>query len=142
MEIVDELARYCMFFKNGEEEATVGPKTGDRPGNISMIYLDHICTTDHVYGRIAIYSILGACLYRLRLQIRHANHISIVSDNSNCYQNDVLIVVAPIISTHHMFDLDLIIHPAHQCGKGNADLHFVGGMRHIERYVNEKEPDV
>lgn len=40
-----------------------------------------------------------------------------------------------------MFELHSAIHPAPRCGKNNADLIFVVGMQHIQRYVREQMRD-
>lgn len=107
-----------------------------------MLYFDHICANDRKQDRLAICSILESILYRLRVEFHKADKVSIVNDNANCYQNDLLVGVAPFICKAHKFDLYVIIHPAPQCRKGNADLHFAVGMSHIERYVQEQMPDV
>lgn len=81
--------------------------------------------------------ILDAVLFRLTAEFPEAKSISIRSDNSYCYQNDLLMLVETFIAKLHRFDLKLVIHRAPQYGKNNADLHYAIGMIHIQRYVNE-----
>lgn len=68
--------------------------------------------------------------------------MSIVSDDANCYKNDLLIVLEPLICKLHMFKNLVAIHPALQCGKNSADLHLAVGMPHIQRYIREQMRDV
>lgn len=131
-----------LFYRTGEEEQTKDPRTGELKENVSAMYMDHVCSNGRTQDRLAICSILEAVVFRALKEIPELKYVHLITDNANCYQNDLLVVVAPFITKAYGLELLGILHPASQCGKSHADAHFAIAMRHIYKYVEEEKTDV
>lgn len=125
-----------------EREGSDEESKEDDKGDPCDMYLDYICSNDRSQDRLAICTILDGALCRIRNEFPVAKEISIITDNGNCYQNDLLVDTSPFLRKFHNFHMKVIIHPAPQCGKSNADIHFAVAMRNIQRYLKEQEAHV
>ena len=114
----------------------------DGEGGLQTLFLDHILENDTKQDRMAVTSLVGAVLSRMKREIPTVRSFTLLSDNARCYQNDVLPVMLPFISKHHGLSISSFIHSEMQQGKSLIDAHFAPAMMHMNRYVNASRSDV
>lgn len=86
---------------------------------------------------VALASILEAILGRMRIERPLAKEVSLLSDNTSCYQNNLLPVIDPFIAKGHGMNLKEIVHSETQRGKSLLDAHFTLAMRDVNKFVND-----
>lgn len=61
----------------------------------------------------------------------------VVTKNARNYQNDLLSVIAPFITTSHGVHVTVKVHPEAAHGKGLVDVQLYVAMRHVHRLVRK-----
>lgn len=78
---------------------------------------------------------------RVKQQLPTVSSTWIVIENARNYQNNLLPVAAPFLTSSHSVLLNKLIHPEMARGKGLVDAHFSVAIRHVHRWVRERGND-
>lgn len=116
--------------------------SGTTPEELSTYFLNHVVSDDTVQDGITASSILEAVLARLRVEYPGLKQVWILSDDSKCYQNVYLPVIAPFIAHEHGMRLQAYIYTELAQSKAVMDSHFGTAMDRVNRFCKEMKQDV
>lgn len=112
------------------------------PEELSTCFLNHVVSDDTVQDGITTGSILEAVLERLRVEHSGLKQVWLLSDDSKCYQNIYLPVIAPFIAHKHGMRLQAHIYTEMAQTKAVVDAHFATAMDRVNRFCKEMKQDV
>lgn len=109
---------------------------------LSTCFMNHVVSDDTVQDGLTTSSILEAVLERLRIEYPGLKQVWILSDDSKCYQNVYLPVIAPFIA--HKLGIRLRAHIITELAQTKAvvDAHFAAAMDRVNRFCKEMKLDV
>jgi hypothetical protein len=105
------------------------------PTELSLLFYDHIVSNDTMQDMWSIASLIEAIMMRIRRDLPHVKDIVLVSDNSGCYQSQVLPALLPFLASTVGLQIIFFLHSEVQDGKSIADAHFALSMLHVNRFV-------
>lgn len=89
---------FIVQVRNNRRRST---RIGKLKENVSAMYMGHVCFNDRTHDRLAVCSILEAGLFCRENKIPELRYLHIITDNANCYQNDLLAAEATFITKEH-----------------------------------------
>ncbi|OWY99776.1 hypothetical protein PHMEG_00029166 [Phytophthora megakarya] len=106
------------YFETKKEESD-----RDRCATEHKLYCDHLSLGDNRQDRDAVISVLEAVLIRLRKDLPTVKTVTLISNNTNYYQNALLPLIVPFLL--HGIHIKRILHTETQDGRGVLDAHFL-----------------
>lgn len=105
---------------------------------LSTLLLHHVISNDTKQDCVAVCCIIEAILASLQIELPYVKTFSLLS----CFQNDLVLVMAPVTGNHHSLTIQSFIYSETQGGKSLVDAHFALAMMHVRIYCNATKRDV
>lgn len=90
-----------------------------------MFFVDHVIENDKKQDVIMVAVILDAILARIKQQLTDVLEVFFIIHNARNYQNDLLLVILPMICRTHDVELHNILHTDACYGKSCVDGHLM-----------------